>query len=71
MCKIFVMSPNKTCEKCDELLFGGIRVDSRILLACRKENCEWAIAETETAFEIPEGDRVVARKIMKKGAINE
>ena len=65
MSKIFVMSPNEICEKCDELLFGGVKVGNRILLACRKENCKHAIDEAETDFETLEGERIVARKIMK------
>ena len=72
MSKIFVMKPNKICEKCDELLFGGIMVDSEILLACRKENCKWAAEEAETVFETLEGDTIVARKIIQKlGVRNE
>ncbi len=65
MNKIFVMTPNEICEKCDELLFGGVMVDGRILLACRKENCEWSDSEAPTAFETIEGDRVVARRIKR------
>ncbi len=71
MSKIFVMSPNEICEKCDELLFGGIKVGGIILLACKKENCEYAVEEAETDFETFTGDRIVARKIIEKGSTDE
>ena len=65
MGRIFVMIPNEICEKCDKVLFGGIMAGGRILLACRKENCEWSDGEAQTAYETIDGDRVVARKIKR------